>query len=176
MRRSPCASEIDDPAAIGSVTIHTFAAADGLSRRHPETTEDMQYSLVWPVATALVRGAFGVDEVLAGFDDPRVARIVDRVRVEVDPGFSDAFPARRLARVELELDDGRLLRSGAVEAGGEPASSRLGADRAREGARGCSGRAARVRTDRVAGLGRDELSALLAVRALTLSCERGRSR
>ena len=49
------------PEAIESVTVRTFAAADLLSTRRPTNTEEMQYSLVWPVATALARGRFGVE-------------------------------------------------------------------------------------------------------------------
>jgi 2-methylcitrate dehydratase PrpD len=114
---------IEDPAQIAGVVVRTFAAADLLSRRRPENTEEMQYSLVWPVATALVRGVFGVDEVLGGFDDVRVERLVHCMRVEVDPALSSAFPARRLTSVDVELSDGRTLRSGALEAGGEPGSA-----------------------------------------------------
>jgi 2-methylcitrate dehydratase PrpD len=109
-----------DPARIESVVVHTFAAADLLSRRRPTTTEEMQYSLVWPVATALARGRFGVEEVLGGFDDPLVARIAERIRVDVDPELTDAFPARRLTELEVVSSDGTRVRSGPIEAEGEP--------------------------------------------------------
>jgi 2-methylcitrate dehydratase PrpD len=109
-----------DPARIESVVVHTFAAADLLSRRRPTNTEEMQYSLVWPVATALARGRFGVEEVLGGFDDPLVAQIAERIRIEVDPALTDAFPARRLTGLDVVLSDGTTLRSGPIEAEGEP--------------------------------------------------------
>jgi hypothetical protein len=80
----------------------------------------MQYSLVWPIATALARGRFGVDEVLGGFDDPLVAKIAERIRVEVDPGLTRAFPARRLTELEVVSSDGTTVRSGTIEAEGEP--------------------------------------------------------
>ena len=109
-----------DPSRIESVVVRTFAAADLLSRRRPTNTEEMQYSLVWPVATALARGRFGVEEVLGGFDDPLVAQIAERIRIEVDPELSDAFPARRLTALEVVSSDGTTVRSGAIEAEGEP--------------------------------------------------------
>jgi 2-methylcitrate dehydratase PrpD len=109
-----------DPARIESVVVRTFAAADLLSRRRPGNTEEMQYSLVWPVATALARGRFGVEEVLGGFDDPLVARIAARIRVEVEPELTRAFPARRLTELEVISSDGTTVRSGAIEAEGEP--------------------------------------------------------
>ena len=62
-----------EPRRVRRIVIHTFQAADGLSWRRPATTEDMQYSLVWPVAVALASGAFGVDEVLADVSPRRQA-------------------------------------------------------------------------------------------------------
>jgi 2-methylcitrate dehydratase PrpD len=109
-----------DPARIESVVVRTFAAADLLSRRRPTNSEEMQYSLVWPVATALARGRFGVEEVLGGFDDPLVAQIAERIRIEVDPALTDAFPARRLTALEVVSTDGTTVRSGPIEAEGEP--------------------------------------------------------
>jgi 2-methylcitrate dehydratase PrpD len=111
---------IDSPEQIAGVTVQTFALAESLSRRQPQCTEEMQYSLVWPVATALARGAFGVDEVLQGFDDPLPARLAQRTVVTIDEAYSRAFPARRVSDVVLELDDGRLLSSGPREPEGEP--------------------------------------------------------
>jgi 2-methylcitrate dehydratase PrpD len=109
-----------DPASIESVVVRTFEAADLLSRRRPGNTEEMQYSLVWPIATALARGRFGVEEVLGGFDDPLVARIAERIRIEVDPELTRAFPARRLTELEVVSSDGTTVRSGVIEAEGEP--------------------------------------------------------
>jgi 2-methylcitrate dehydratase PrpD len=108
-----------DPAAIDRVTIHTFTAADGLSTRRPRTTEDMQYSLVWPVAAALADGAFDVAGVLSEFADARVEQIAARTAIVVDPEIDAAFPGRRLARVVVE-SAGAAIDSGLVEARGEP--------------------------------------------------------
>ena len=81
----------------------------------------MQYSLVWPVATALARGRFGVDEVLGGFDDPLVAQIAERVRIEVDPELTSAFPARRLTELEVVSSDGSTAALGRDRGGGRAA-------------------------------------------------------
>jgi 2-methylcitrate dehydratase PrpD len=153
--------EVGDPSRITSVVVRTFEAAGLLSQRHPETTEEMQYSLVWPVATALVRGTFGVEEALAGFDDARVERLARCVRVQIDPRFSAAFPAMRLSQVELELDDGRVLRSDEVEAGGEPGSAAW-EQIVRGKAEQLLGEGLPHVTGVVAGSSRDELVSLLA--------------
>ena len=96
---------------IERVRVRTFAAADLLATVIPETTEEAQYSLVWPLACALVRGGFGVDDVLGPFSDPDVRAMFDRIEVIVDPEFTAEFPARRLTAVEIELADGRTARS-----------------------------------------------------------------
>ncbi len=111
-----------DPHAIEEVTVRTFAACDLLSTRTPSNTEEMQYSLVWPVATALARGRFGIEEVLDGFADPGSARIAATVRIVVDPALTDRFPARRVTEVTVHLSDGSSETSGEVEADGEPGS------------------------------------------------------
>lgn len=118
-----CREHLRGGRAVGEVArvrIRTFAAADGLAKVTPADTEQAQYSLVWPVAVALARGRFGVDEVLGPFDDPDVAAVQERLEVIVDPDFTAAFPARRLTAVEIELRDGRRLEAGPVEAPGEP--------------------------------------------------------
>lgn len=105
---------------IDRVVIRTFAAADGLAKVLPETTEEAQYSLLWPVASALARGAFGVDEVLGPFADTEVSQVFAKIEVEVDPDLTAAFPARRLTAVSIELADGQRLSAGPLEAPSEP--------------------------------------------------------
>jgi 2-methylcitrate dehydratase PrpD len=105
---------------IRGVTIRTFAAAEGLARGRPRNAEEAQYSLIWPVAMALVRGTFGVDEVLGAFDDAIVTVVAEGTTVAVDETMTEAFPDRRYAEVTVELADGAVLRSGIVEARGEP--------------------------------------------------------
>lgn len=109
-----------DPERITAVEIRTFAAAEDLSWRRPTNTEEMQYSLVWPVATALSRGVFGVDEVISGFEDPLAERLVERMRLVIDPEIDARFPAQRLTAVTVELEDGSRRTAGPLEAGGEP--------------------------------------------------------
>jgi len=108
------------PEQIRAVRVRTFAAADGLAKVIPTTTEEAQYSLLWPVACSLARGGYGVPEVLGPFDDPAVAAVFDRIEITVDPELTAAFPARRLTAVELELTTGERLTAGPLEAPGEP--------------------------------------------------------
>jgi 2-methylcitrate dehydratase PrpD len=105
---------------VDRVTIHTFEAAAQLSERRPLSSEDMQYSLIWPVAVALVDGDFDVAGVLAEFSNADVAAVAARTEVRVDELMTAAFPARRVTRLVVRLRSGEELDSGVVEAPGEP--------------------------------------------------------
>src|ERR1700753_3935795 len=90
------------PDDVRHVSVRTFAAADGLAKVIPESTEEAQYSLLWPLARARARGRFGVREVLGPFTDPVVQAMFERIEIEVDPELTAEFPARRLTAVEVE--------------------------------------------------------------------------
>ncbi len=117
-----------EPASITPVTVRTFGAAAALSRRAPTTTEHAQYSLVWPVAAALVHGEFGVAHVLpAAFDDELIHDLAARISVEVDPVLDSAFPGVRQAAVVVETIDGVRHASDLAQAPGEPEDPRWAA-------------------------------------------------
>lgn len=107
-------------ARVARVTVRCFRAALGLGRALPETTEDAQYSLVWPTAVALVRGRFGVADVLGDFEDAEARRLACNMVLELDEAYEAAFPERRFSEIVVELRDGQELRSGPREARGEP--------------------------------------------------------
>lgn len=106
---------------VERIEITTFHQAIRLAVRHPTTTEEAQYSTGFPVASALVRGKLGPDEVApSAFDDPEIRRLADAMVFTESEQFNDAFPARRFAEVALHLKDGRTVRSGSTEASGDP--------------------------------------------------------
>lgn len=113
------------PGDVRRVRVRTFAAADGLAKVVPESTEEAQYSLMWPVACVLARGRFGVPEVLGPFTDPDVRAMFEKVEIEVDAALTAQFPHRRLTAVQIELGDGERLGAGPLEAAGEPDDPRL---------------------------------------------------
>jgi len=109
-----------EPREIVGVRVRTFSEAAALARRLPVTTEEAQYSLVWPVAVALAHGDFSVEHVLErALSEPLAVELVSRVEVEVDPDFSSAFPARRLASVTVETSAGPAYSSEPTEPPGE---------------------------------------------------------
>src|SRR5207253_10559719 len=104
---------------IAHINIDTFseAVALGSGRVVPETTDDAQYSLPYPVAAALVFGRLGVDELgQTALADPRVRRLLGIMTLTEDREFSRCFPAERWARMEIALKDGRMFRSEPAEA------------------------------------------------------------
>jgi 2-methylcitrate dehydratase PrpD len=108
---------------ITAIAIESFGEgiALGAKCRVPETTEDAQYSLPYPVAAALVFGRLGADEIdLPKLADPRVRRLLGAVVLTENEDYSRLFPAERWARVRIELNDGRTLVSEPARARGNP--------------------------------------------------------
>jgi 2-methylcitrate dehydratase PrpD len=108
---------------ITAVSIESFreAIALGAHCRVPETTEDAQYSLPYPVAAALVFGRLGADEIdVPKLADPRVRRLLGAVVLVENEDYSRLFPAERWARVRIALTDGRILVSEPARARGNP--------------------------------------------------------
>ncbi|MEM6667377.1 MAG: MmgE/PrpD family protein [Pseudomonadota bacterium] len=109
-----------DEQPVRKIAIHTFREATKLAASDPQTTEDAQYSLPFPVAAMLVDGHITADTVI---DLPAPRRIVDvarRIQLVEDGKANEAFPATRLARAEVTLQDGSFLESKWVEPPGDP--------------------------------------------------------
>ena len=104
------------PDAIRRVRVATFHEAARLTTYHPQTTEEAQYSLPFPVAAALVYGRLGPAE-LSGdaLQDDAVLALAGRVEMVEEPAYSERFPGLRLARVEIETTGGAILESGEVQ-------------------------------------------------------------
>lgn len=109
------------PTDIAQVRVHTFEAALHLRQTAPETTEEAEFSLPWPVACALISGcAIGPDEVLEpALQDPARRELAERVELIHDTNLEQSFPANALAWVEIETWDGRLARSEILAARGD---------------------------------------------------------
>jgi 2-methylcitrate dehydratase PrpD len=108
------------PEEVERIVINTFAAATHLKTRHPQNTEEAQYSLPFPVACGLVRGRVTVQEIARdGLTDPDVHRMSDRVEMVVDPALEARFPAEALAGVAIELKNGDRFVAGPRPAPGD---------------------------------------------------------
>jgi 2-methylcitrate dehydratase PrpD len=109
------------PEALESITVRTFQAAAQLSRAHPQTTEEAQYNLAYPVAAALVDGELGPRQVLPPrIQDPHLLDLAGRVVVEVEPSYEAQFPAKTLADVIITTRDGRSVTATGCQPTWEP--------------------------------------------------------
>ena len=118
-----------DSAQVQRVRVNTFRSAARLSKIVPHSTDEAQYNIAFPVASAIVYGDVGYAQVREeALSDPAVLEMMQRLEFTVDPELERQFPAKRLARVEMTLTDGRTLRSGVCEAPGEPEDPELGLD------------------------------------------------
>ncbi len=111
------------PQNVKRIIVHTFHEAVRLNCRYPESTEEAQYSLPFPLAASLARGQLGVAELTgAALNDPVILSLCDRVELVEDDRYNKRFPANRIARIEIETVDNKLFDSGDVEAIWEAAS------------------------------------------------------
>lgn len=105
--------------AIERVEIRTFHEASKLAVRSPETTEEAQYSLPFPVAALLARGQVGPAEIDgAALRDPELLRLSNLISLVDAPEHSSRFPAERWADATIVLKNGeRLISQPAVARG-----------------------------------------------------------
>ena len=105
------------PAEINRIEIHTFHEAARLNLRHPQSTEEAQYSLPFPLAAALVPGRLGAAELdETALADETILQLSDRIELIEDDQFSSRFPSRRFARVIFETIDNKRYDSGEIQA------------------------------------------------------------
>lgn len=108
------------PADVESVTVHTFDSAAQLSKKIPANSDEAQYNIAWPVASALVHGDVGYLQVRdEALHDEAVLAMMKRLNFVMDPEMEAQFPQKRLAWVEILLKDGRSFRSRVYAAPGE---------------------------------------------------------
>jgi 2-methylcitrate dehydratase PrpD len=104
------------PENVKRIIVFTFHEAVRLNCRFPQSTEEAQYSLPFPLAAALAVGRLGVSELTGtALRNSLVLRLCERVEMIEDDIFNQRFPARRFARVEIETKDDQRFDSGDVE-------------------------------------------------------------
>lgn len=106
---------------VAGIHVRTFAEAAQLFAGPPETPSQAQYSLHFAVATMLVHGRIGPEHLSgAGLRDAKVLAAIPRITAAEDQRHSARFPQARWSDIEVMLADGRVLRSGDIEARGGP--------------------------------------------------------
>ncbi|CAH0261446.1 hypothetical protein SRABI96_03438 [Peribacillus sp. Bi96] len=104
---------------IKKIVIHTFTEAAALSKDYPETTEEAQYNLYFPVAAFLSYGEVGPKQVLGQLDDPIILGMMNKISVVIDQQLNEAFPEKALSRVQIIMQDGNTYQSSIIQARGD---------------------------------------------------------
>ena len=93
---------------IASVEIRTFHMATRLAGHAPASLDEFSYGIAYPVATMIVRGKIGPEELtLQALQDPNIQRISLNVQLIDDPDLTALSVAKRWAAVTLITVDGR---------------------------------------------------------------------
>lgn len=99
-----------EPGMVDEIRILTYEVAK-VQNGHPgmpKTVTDAQFSMAYCVAAALVAGDLQLPQFDAGaLSDPRIARLVEKVHVEVAPQFEAMYPARWPASAAIKLRNGK---------------------------------------------------------------------
>lgn len=112
-----------NPDDIVEIHIYTFHQGARLHVKHPDTTEQAQYSLPFSVASALIDGvvtAEAVAETPQGLGDDRRQALSGRVITHEVADYDALFPAERWAHARIVLNDGTELSSEPCIARGNP--------------------------------------------------------
>jgi 2-methylcitrate dehydratase PrpD len=92
------------PAGTMPVVCEPIAA-----KRRPGSDYDAKFSLPYAVASGLLRGRLGLQELLpAAFTEPAALALMDRVHVQVDP--DSTFPLHYSGELRVTLKNGEVLR------------------------------------------------------------------
>ncbi len=122
-------SKIGDPAAIEEIRVATYGPGwEIVKEANPSTPYAAKFSLAYVVAAALVEGRVGLDQFPLdrfgpdGVREPRIAALLPKTRVEVEPALTAAYPTAWPARLAVTLADGRTLDAAADYPRGHPES------------------------------------------------------
>jgi 2-methylcitrate dehydratase PrpD len=104
------------PSNIERIQIFTFHEATRLTCRSPKTTEEAQYSLLFPVAAAVIHGNLGPDQLSgAALTDERVLKLADLIELKEDDFCNTQFPKIQMARVRIITKEGQTFESHPTE-------------------------------------------------------------
>ena len=105
---------------IERVVIKTFKRATLLSKIEPQSADEAQYNIAYPVAAAIVHGDFSIDRVMPeSLGDPSVLSMMKKLSFEVDDALDAQFPKKRICRAEIYTNSGEKFVSCDCEPRGE---------------------------------------------------------
>jgi len=93
---------------IGKITVHTYPMAlmFGQPPRAEHELYDRLMSMPWAIASCLVHGGFGFDNVTAPARDPRIEGLYGLIESMVDEKAAAEYPRRFCTRIEVQMKSG----------------------------------------------------------------------
>lgn len=105
---------------IEQVDMYTFKRATMLSKIIPNTADEAQYNIAYPVAAAIVTGDFGFAQITEeAFRNPHILSMMNKLNFKVDDDIEAKFPQRRICRCEIFTKDRKKFVSSECEPRGE---------------------------------------------------------
>ena len=105
---------------IQKVNIHTFHRATLLSKIVPQTVDEAQYNIAYPVAASLIYKDFGFMQVRKeNLQDQKVIDMMGKLSFITDLELDSKFPEHRICKAEIITLDGRTFVSEECEPRGE---------------------------------------------------------
>jgi 2-methylcitrate dehydratase PrpD len=93
---------------VKTLTVKTYpmALVFGQPPREAHELYDRLMSMPWAIASSLVHGGFGFDNVIAPARDPRIEALYSRISSVVEPEFEIQYPRRLCTRIEIQMNNG----------------------------------------------------------------------
>ncbi|MFJ4143228.1 MmgE/PrpD family protein [Pseudomonas sp. NPDC089734] len=109
------------PEAVEAVEVETFHESMRLQGHRPQSADEAQYALAFPLAALIARGRLSAGEVTgASIHAPDILSISDRIVIGEATDLSARFPEEILSRVTVRLKDGTCFTSPTTAAKGDP--------------------------------------------------------
>ncbi|MBR1792793.1 MAG: MmgE/PrpD family protein [Bacteroidales bacterium] len=108
--------------AVDSIRVCIYPNAIKLAGqiRYPQEADQTKFSIHYTLATALLRGNYGIEDLHALVRGSDVERLIDKIRLEPDVEMEDSARGIRGARVELTMADGRRMEETVLSPKGDP--------------------------------------------------------
>jgi 2-methylcitrate dehydratase PrpD len=109
---------------VSRIVVEVYEEASHLGVNLPETTEQAQFNLAWPLAVLMIDGEVGIKQILESrLSDERVRNLAAKVELRISEELTRLYEnsergdpeGTEAARVTIELADGRRLESGFSE-------------------------------------------------------------
>lgn len=105
---------------IRKIDIYSFGFAGTLYKCAPQSEDEAQYNIKYPIAAQVLFGDCGpLESSTTKMLDARIQPTIEKIEFHHEPEYDKVFPAQRLSRAEITLNDGRVLISGAYEPRGD---------------------------------------------------------